>query len=53
MLIALTAVTAVALASCGRESESGDGEAAPQTGEEVSTEDVSGTIDVWAMGAEG
>ncbi len=53
MLIALTAVTAVALASCGRESESGDGEAAPQTGEEVSTEDVAGTIDVWAMGAEG
>ncbi|MBA2695735.1 MAG: extracellular solute-binding protein, partial [Actinobacteria bacterium] len=54
MLIALTAGAAVTLAGCGRESESsGSGESAPQTGEAVSTEDVGGTIDVWAMGAEG
>lgn len=53
MLIALTAGTAVALAGCGRESEGSGSDAAPETGEAIATEDVSGTIDVWAMGAEG
>lgn len=52
MLIALTAGAAVTLAGCGRESDDG-GEAAPATGEEISTEEVSGEIDIWAMGAEG
>ncbi len=52
MLIAVTAGAAVALAGCGRESDSG-GDAAPATGEEISTEEVGGEIDIWAMGAEG
>jgi multiple sugar transport system substrate-binding protein len=53
MLIALTAGTALVLTGCGRD-EGGSGEAAaPETGADVSMEEVSGEIDVWAMGAEG
>lgn len=53
MLIALTAGTALALTGCGRD-EGGSGDAAaPETGADVSMEDVTGEIDVWAMGAEG
>ena len=57
VIIAFAASTAVVLAGCGRDS-SGDGWTAggdqpAQTGQAVSTEDASGTLDVWAMGAEG
>ena len=52
-LIALTAGTALVLAGCGRDDGESGTDAAPETGEEVSTEDVTGEIDVWAMGAEG
>jgi multiple sugar transport system substrate-binding protein len=53
-LIALTAGAAMVLAGCGRdEGGSGTGAAAPETGADVETENVTGTIDVWAMGAEG
>ncbi len=53
MLIALTAGTALVLTGCGRDDGGSGTDAAPETGEEVSTEDVTGEIDVWAMGAEG
>lgn len=55
MIIAFTASAALALSGCGREDGGGegDGDAPAQTGEAVSTEDASGTLDVWAMGAEG
>lgn len=53
MLIALAAGTALALTGCGRE-DGGSGEAAaPETGADISAEEVTGEIDVWAMGAEG
>lgn len=51
-LFALTACAALVLSACGRDDGSG-GDAAPVTAEEVSTEDLSGSIQVWAMGAEG
>jgi multiple sugar transport system substrate-binding protein len=52
MLIALAAGTALVLTGCGRDEGSGEA-AAPETGADVSMEDVTGEIDVWAMGAEG
>ncbi len=51
-VIAVTTATTVALAGCGRDSGGGE-DAAPATGEAIAAEDVGGTIDVWAMGAEG
>jgi multiple sugar transport system substrate-binding protein len=50
--ITLAGVTALALtvSACGREDA---GSAAPETGKEVSTGAATGTITVWAMGAEG
>ena len=53
LLVALTTTTALALTGCGRDDGGSAGEAAPQTGEAVSTEGLSGELDVWAMGAEG
>lgn len=54
MAIALLTGTALALTGCGREEGGeGSGDAADQTGEAVSTEEIEGEIDVWAMGAEG
>ncbi|AXH95476.1 sugar ABC transporter substrate-binding protein [Ornithinimicrobium avium] len=53
LFIALTASTALALTGCGRDSGGSGGEAAPTTGAAVATEGVSGSLDVWAMGAEG
>ncbi|WP_298888772.1 sugar ABC transporter substrate-binding protein [uncultured Serinicoccus sp.] len=53
LLVALTTTTALALTGCGRD-DGGAGDAgAPQTGEAVSTDDLSGELQVWAMGAEG
>jgi multiple sugar transport system substrate-binding protein len=49
---AVLAVAALGLAGCGR----GDGDAgggAPEPAEEVAEGEVSGSIDVWAMGTEG
>lgn len=51
-LLALTASTALVLSACGRDEGAGT-DAAPATGEAVSTGDLSGEIEVWAMGAEG
>jgi multiple sugar transport system substrate-binding protein len=53
MMLALTAGTALVLTGCGRDDGGSGSDAAPETGEEISTEDVAGEIDVWAMGAEG
>lgn len=56
LIIAFTATTALALAGCGRDDGEGsadEGDGAPATGEAVATEGASGTLDVWAMGAEG
>ncbi|MFK5635603.1 extracellular solute-binding protein [Ornithinimicrobium sp. LYQ103] len=54
LLVAFSASAALALTGCGRDaSETDDGDAPAQTGEAVSTEDASGELDVWAMGAEG
>ncbi len=52
IVIALTTATTLALAGCGRDSQGGE-DAAPATGDAIATEDIGGTIDVWAMGAEG
>ncbi|MGB3827388.1 MAG: sugar ABC transporter substrate-binding protein [Ornithinimicrobium sp.] len=52
LFIAATVATTVALSACGRDSQEGD-DAAPATGEAIATDDIGGTIDVWAMGAEG
>lgn len=48
--VALLATTAVLLSGCGRDSETSGGGGAAQ---EVSTDKATGTITVWAMGAEG
>lgn len=53
MLVALTTGTALVLTGCGRESGDAGSDAAPQTGEAIAEENVTGEIDVWAMGAEG
>lgn len=54
LLIAFTASTALALTGCGRDGGGTTGDqGAPTTGAAVSTEGASGTLDVWAMGAEG
>jgi multiple sugar transport system substrate-binding protein len=54
MAIALLTGTALALTGCGREEAGeGSGDAGGQTGEAVSTDEIEGEIDVWAMGAEG
>ncbi|MGM0385527.1 MAG: extracellular solute-binding protein [Actinomycetota bacterium] len=55
ILVAFTASAALALTGCGRDEGDGTngGDAAPDTGEAIATEDVSGELDVWAMGAEG
>lgn len=52
--VALAASAALMLSACGRgdENPTGGGDA-PATGEAVDTENASGTLDVWAMGAEG
>ncbi|MGB7448604.1 MAG: extracellular solute-binding protein [Ornithinimicrobium sp.] len=52
-LIALTTGTALMLTACGRDEGNGSGSDAAKTGKEISTDDVGGSIDVWAMGAEG
>ncbi len=48
-LLAIAAVTALALSACGRGSES----SGPQEGKEVAGGTASGNISVWAMGTEG
>jgi multiple sugar transport system substrate-binding protein len=53
LLIALTAGTALALTGCGRDEGDGGAEPAPESGADVAEENVSGEIDVWAMGTEG
>ncbi|MCA1783065.1 MAG: extracellular solute-binding protein [Intrasporangiaceae bacterium] len=53
MLIALTAGAALALTGCGRDDGGSGDAAAPETGADVSAENITGEIDVWAMGAEG
>lgn len=48
--VAGAAIVTLALAGCGR----GDGgDAAPEEAQDVSTQDASGSIEVWAMGTEG
>lgn len=54
LIVAFSATAALALAGCGREDgETGGGDSPAETGEAVATEDVSGELEVWAMGAEG
>lgn len=53
MLFAIAAGTALVLTGCGRDEGGSGPAAAPETGADVSIEDVTGEIDVWAMGAEG
>jgi len=48
---AVIAVTALALAGCGRDSTGGGG--SEETAEPVGEEPASGTVEVWAMGTEG
>lgn len=52
LLVALT-TGALALAGCGRDDGAGDSGGEAVVGEDVSTEDASGDLEVWAMGAEG
>lgn len=51
--VALAAAAAIALTGCGRGTEAPGGSTPPKTGEAVNTEKATGTLDVWAMGAEG
>ena len=49
--VATLTTTALALSACGRDSS--NGAAATETGKDVSSGKATGTITVWAMGAEG
>ncbi len=49
--IAIAAVTAMALAGCGRDDDGGAG--GEDQSEQISDGQATGTIDVWAMGTEG
>ncbi|MBK7819571.1 MAG: sugar ABC transporter substrate-binding protein [Tessaracoccus sp.] len=51
--VALAAAAAITLTGCGRGSEAPGNGAPTKTGEAVNTENAAGTLDVWAMGAEG
>ncbi len=49
--VAALVVAGLALTACGRDEAGGDG--GPGQGEAVSADEAKGTIEVWAMGAEG
>lgn len=56
LIVAFCASAALTLGGCGRDdgtTAGGGGDAPAQTGEAVSTEDATGELEVWAMGAEG
>jgi len=49
--IAVLAVVSLALSGCGREADTGKG--GPGAGDAIDDKAATGTVDVWAMGAEG
>ncbi|MDF1486954.1 sugar ABC transporter substrate-binding protein [Tessaracoccus caeni] len=51
--VALAAGAAVMLSACGRADDNPTGGESPAPVQSVDTENASGTLDVWAMGAEG
>jgi multiple sugar transport system substrate-binding protein len=51
--IALTMALALAVTACGRDEPNGNGGGDATQAPEIDTEGASGSIDVWAMGAEG
>lgn len=53
MLIALATSATLVLTACGRGDDGPGGDATPTTGAAVDTGNITGEIEVWAMGAEG